>query len=220
MTLKTQHSYGNTEDFSLLETILWENGEFFLLDRHLSRITKSADHFSYPVDLTRLLAVLNNSASGFNASGKHRVRLLLERSGQLKASSSAVSDLPPLPVRIVFSEEKTEKTDIFLRHKTTRRELYDRKLASVRKKGYFEIIFTNSEGEVTEGAFSNIIIKRGETYLTPPISSGVLPGTYREYLLDSHEIPLKEQVLYMDDVLAAENIFIVNSVIKMVAARL
>ena len=36
---------GRRKDFELLETLLWENGEYFLLERHIGRLAKSAEFF-------------------------------------------------------------------------------------------------------------------------------------------------------------------------------
>ena len=209
----------NPLDISLLETLLWENGRFFLLARHISRLEKSARHFSFPYEIEDILSKLDNTASGLNPGNKYRVRLLLDKKGDISIYSSLLPPLPALPVQIKFSDKKTDKSDIFLAHKTTKREIYDSELAKCRKEGFFEILFTNTSGEVTEGAITNVIIKRGDVYLTPPLSSGVLPGTYREYLFSSLEIPLKEQTLFMDDLLSAKEIFIINSVVKMLPAR-
>jgi para-aminobenzoate synthetase / 4-amino-4-deoxychorismate lyase len=209
-----------TQDFSLIETILWENGSFFLLGRHLARLEKSSEYFSFLVDFSSIVSLLEDTGRNFDLKNKYRVRLLVNSSGNADISSTIVSSIPQEPVRVKFSDELTDENDIFLAHKTTKRELYDRSLSSCRAEGYFEILFTNKNGELTEGAISNIIIKKGGIYLTPPLSSGVLPGTYREYLLRSKKIPLREEILRKEDVLSAEGIFIVNSLIKMVAAKL
>jgi len=41
------------QNFELLESLLWEpkNG-YFLLDRHLQRLERSADYFNFPLSLT------------------------------------------------------------------------------------------------------------------------------------------------------------------------
>ena len=216
--IRKNHTPERTQDFSLIETILWEKGNFFLLGRHMARLEKSAEYFSFPVDFAAVISSLEKTARDFDPQNKYRVRLLADTSGKTSISSSVILP-PPVPARIKFSDKKTDKTNIFLSHKTTMRELYDKELKEARKKGYFEVLFTNSAGEVAEGAITNIIIKRGDVYLTPPLSSGVLPGTYREFLFSSRELPLKEQILYPDDVLSADEVFIVNSVIKMIPAR-
>ncbi|HPN72455.1 MAG TPA: aminotransferase class IV [Candidatus Omnitrophota bacterium] len=218
MTKKKTPGSLSGKDLSLIETLLWENGGFFLIGRHMARLEKSAEYFSFTADPASVIKDLNIAAEGFCPEKKYRVRLLLGASGSVSITSSEITCDPIQPVRVRFSEKRTQSSDVFLSHKTTRRDLYDSELSLCRKEGFFETLFMNTEGEVTEGAITNIIIEKGGAFFTPPLSSGVLPGTYREYLLSSKEIPLKERVLYLDDVMSAEKVFVVNSVIKTVEA--
>ena len=69
--------------------------------------------------------------------------------------------------------ERTDSGDLLLRHKTSWRELYD---SEVKRLGTDEVIFCNQRGELTEGARSNIFIRRDGMLLTPPLDAGVLHG--------------------------------------------
>ncbi|MCK5451750.1 MAG: aminotransferase class IV, partial [Candidatus Omnitrophica bacterium] len=148
------------------------------------------------------------------------VRLTLKKTGKLQLSSLPLDEPTKLPVKVTFSRNKTDRTDEFLYHKTTNRSLYDHNLAKCRAKGFFDIIYRNQQNEITEGTISNIIIRAGQTYFTPPVSCGLLPGTYRSYLLQKENFPLKERVLYKEDLLKADEIFMINSVRKMIPATL
>lgn len=48
--------------------------------------------------------------------------------------------------------------------------------------------------------------------VTPPVECGLLPGTFRAWLLDRGEV--KEKVLTIDALKKAEEIYVVNSVRK------
>ena len=207
-------------DFSLIETMLWEKGAYFLLDLHLERLLNSADFFSFSYSEKGLILKLHEESSSFNPHEKYRVRLLLEKDGKIIITSEPLTEIKDLPVKVKFSEKKVDKGDSFLKHKTTNRSLYGSELEKIREEGFFDCLFFNESGEVTEGAITNVIIKKGKEYFTPPTSSGLLPGTYREHLLSSQEVPLKEKVLYKEDLLNADEIFIVNSVRKMLRAKL
>ena len=50
--------------FDLLETLLYENGSFFLLDRHLQRLGHSADYWGFACDVSRVRALLHESFKG------------------------------------------------------------------------------------------------------------------------------------------------------------
>ena len=71
------------------------------------------------------------------------------------------------------------------------------------------MIFCNSRGELAEGSYNNIVLKIGGKLLTPPLASGLLPGVLRGELLDNGAII--EQILYPEDLFAAEEIRLVNS---------
>jgi len=50
--------------------------------------------------------------------------------------------------------------------------------------GAFDTLFFNERGELTEGGRSNVFVRIGGRWYTPPLSSGVLPGVMRGVLLD------------------------------------
>ena len=69
-----------------------------------------------------------------------------------------------------------------------------------------DILFS---GEKAPPVISAVLEKDGER-LTPPVSCGLLPGTYRGDLLERGEI--RESVLTKSDIEQAGQIFLVNSV--------
>ena len=206
--------------FSLIETMLWENGEYFLLGFHMERLEKSARYFSFDLDRAAVENALMNAASSLDASKRYRSRLLLEHDGAFRITSDLLEDRTDGPVKAAVSDKRTDKSDVFYRHKTTNRPVYETELAKYRAQGFFDVIFLNRDGEVTEGAVTNIVIKKDREYFTPPLSCGLLAGTYREYLLRSGKIPLKEKVLRAEDLQKADGILLVNSVRKMMEARI
>lgn len=200
--------------------MLWEKGDIFLMGLHMARLEKSADHFSFSFKKNDLLLSLKRIASSFTPDIKYKVRLLLSETGPADVSASALPHSGKQKAKTTFSGKKTDRNDVFLYHKTTNRALYDEESDKYRQEGYFDVLFTNTDGEVTEGALTNIMVKKGDIYLTPPICCGVLPGTYREYLLKTQEIPLKEKVLMKEDLDDADGIFLMNSVRGMVRVEL
>jgi len=214
-------------DFELIETLLWRKGQFFLLDMHLKRLKDSANYFNYRYARDHILKSLIIYAGAFNKDKCYRVRLLLNKDGEAKLergqvpgghftatpvqNTSEVSPRDLSPV-VTFSKRITDSSNIFLYHKTTNRKIYDGEYLKYKKIGFVDVIFLNVKGEVTEGAISNIIVKTGKKYYTPPVKSGLLNGVYRQYLLNSQIFPLKEKVLYKQDIINAEKLFICNSV--------
>lgn len=195
--------------FELIETMLWDGG-YFLLERHLARLAESAAYFDFRCDVERVRTELESLASGFAAGSRHRVRLLLARSGDLTATSARL-DESGRTASLVLAAERTDPADVFLRHKTTHRALYDRALEVARNTGFDDALFLNIRGEVTEGAIHNVMIARNGELLTPPLDCGVLPGVYRSHLLAAHP-RLREAVLTLADLKDADRVYLFNSV--------
>lgn len=196
-------------EFQLIETMLW-NGGFRLLAMHMDRLESSAAYFDFTFDRAATVSQLNEYANVLEAEKLYRVRLLLDTDGRvvIRHAEHHRSDSQAGLIRI--ASHHTSSTDVFLRHKTTCREQYDLEYAECRGDGFDEVIFLNERGEVTEGAISNIFIRRAGKLLTPPLSSGVLPGVFRRHLLET-EAAAEEAVLTPMDLQAADAIYICNS---------
>ncbi len=199
-------------NFQLLESLLYTNGKFFLLNLHLERLKNSADYFGYSYFKKNILRSFKKHCGRLHADKNYKIRLLLERSGDVKLTSSALPVHNDAPGKIAFSKIQTDSSDVFLYHKTTNRKLYDAEFEHYGKKGFCDVIFTNKNNEVTEGAISNIIIRKNSLYYTPPLSCGLLDGVYRRYLFEHSAFPLREKVLYKKDIMKADKIYICNSV--------
>ena len=106
-----------------------------------------------------------------------------------------------------------------LRHKTTRRDLYDSELAGAKDKAD-EVLFVNQRGEVTEGSWANLFVEVAGRLCTPPVASGLLPGTFRQLLLDDPVAGVVEIVLRPEEVRQADRLYLGNSVRGLMPARL
>jgi para-aminobenzoate synthetase/4-amino-4-deoxychorismate lyase len=196
-------------DFQLIETMLWEK-DFFLLSLHLDRLESSASYFNFVFDRQTVLARLQELSNSFADGKSYRVRLLLSEDGNLTVESVELH-AEPYAGSICLSQERTSSIDIFMRHKTTLREIYDRGFAEARAAGFDEVIFQNEKGEVTEGAISNVFIERSGRLLTPPLACGVLAGVYRRHLLETNATA-EERILTVEDLKTADAVFLCNSV--------
>ncbi len=207
-------------DFDLFETILWEKNNYFLLGLHKNRLERSARNFSFPFPKEGVDRFLKDASYSFETDTAYRLKLILKKSGKINLFSWPLDPPTKLPVKVAFSRKKVDKDNFLLYHKTTKRDLYNEELMKYRTKGLFEVLFTNQDDEITEGAITNVMIKKGESYFTPPVSSGILPGTYRSYLLSLDDFPLTEKVLYKDDILNCDQLYLMNSIRKTLPATL
>ncbi|RPJ85845.1 MAG: aminodeoxychorismate synthase component I [Acidobacteria bacterium] len=197
-------------EFQLLETMLWtpEDG-YFLRERHLVRLSESGTYFSYPINVDVIRDRLETQASCFG-SHPQKVRLLVSSSGQI-----AIESAPFVPsgaeTRVCLSRNPVDSRDRFLYHKTTHRAVYEKALRDC--PGFGDVLLWNERGEITESTVANVVFKMGQRLFTPPVSSGLLPGTYRALLLDEGKI--SEKILRLDELRMCSGIYLINSVRKM-----
>lgn len=226
--LKARFLQDPAGEFQLIETILWQPGQgFLLLDLHLERLRNSAAYWGFPFRAEQLRRQLEAALAGARDDKDcRRVRLLLHKDGRITVGSQVCARPQPLLAALETGEADlplvalaamvTDPDDPFLYHKTTRRLAYDRERKRVEASGCFEVLFVNRRGELTEGSFTNLFIRRGRQLLTPPVSSGLLAGVLRQALLTG-TIPLppgleiREKVLVPADLETAEAILVGNS---------
>lgn len=143
-----------------------------------------------------------------NKRSDMRVRAIV-RNGILNTQSTALKDLPT-PVKLALSRypltPKVQTTDV----KTTARDFYDGERERIcALNSADEVIFQNADGQICEGSFTSLFIKKDGKLLTPKRSCGLLPGILREGLLDEGKVI--EAILSMEDLKHADNIFVGNS---------
>ena len=213
--LKAQFLTGLDPGFELIETMRLEDGCITLLALHLQRLRHSAQALGFDVDENALMATLAEKA-GAHAQGLHRLRLTLSRRGVCQLSvgplEMAISDW-----RAVIADDVLPGNDYLRAHKTTARSRYDAALSQL-PEGVFDAIFLNEQGEVCEGARSNVFVVRNGVWLTPPLHCGLLPGVMRRSLIESGRAV--EQVLHREDLLSADEIYLANALRGAVRVRL
>jgi len=174
--LKAQFFETARKPLELIETLRWQSG-FTRLTSHLARMEESARIFGLAFDRAAARDALEKAVIG--RTGQLRVRLTLNEAGRHEATAH---DLPFNPPHWTYaiSPQRTDSRDLFLRHKTNWRELYE---SEVKRLGTDEVIFMNERGEITEGARSNVFVVRDGHVLTPPLMSGLLDGRLRSEML-------------------------------------
>lgn len=196
-------------EFGLLETMLWTPAEgIFLLDYHLSRLRDSAEYFGFPFDDAAIARAVDSLTEGLTGE-RFRVRLILEQDGRVVLEHQPVT--PPEAehsLRLKVAAGPIDTDDPFLYHKTTRRGVYERAMASVVDSD--DVLLWNANGFVTETSTSNIVANLDGRWITPPVRCGLLGGTYRQWLLDRREV--EEAELHLDQLPEIEALFLVNSV--------
>jgi para-aminobenzoate synthetase/4-amino-4-deoxychorismate lyase len=209
--LKQRFLY-NTISFRLIESILYKNGKYVLLNLHLKRLESSAFFFGFTFNENKIinsLEQLRQTALTHN-SIRIKVRLELCRNGEIILEYSNIQKEKLKQGRLGLSSIKISQTNIFQSHKTTIRKIYTDEYKRATEENLIDFFFLNEKEEVVETSIYNIIIAKDKSLFTPPISSGALPGVMREYLIKKGKI--KEKTLTISDLKTADKIYICNSV--------
>jgi para-aminobenzoate synthetase/4-amino-4-deoxychorismate lyase len=201
----------NTATFDLLETMLWLPEEGFKLrDRHLARVTASAEYFGIALDEGTIAATLQQAERSFDGQ-PHRVRLLIDQSGQPRVEAALF--LPGVvpgenrPQSVGLARDPVDTRDVFLYHKTTRRVTYQQAAAGLPEA--VEPLLWNEQGLVTESIIANVVFSQQGRLYTPPVSSGLLPGTVRQELLQEGRI--EERELPIEELENLEALYLISS---------
>lgn len=200
------------EDTRLIETLGWSPvGGYRHLALHLARLEQSALRLGFPFDLAACRAAL-----GHDGEEPQRVRLTLDARGIIEVTRSALPSSPAL-WRVALHPQRLDPDDPWLGVKTTQRALYDKARQDL-PKGIDEWLFLNTRDEYCEGTITNLfVIREDGERVTPPLSSGVLPGVLRASLLIDR---WKEAVLCRDDLAKAREIYMGNAVRGLIRAEL
>lgn len=224
-------------EFEIFETMRCENGAILFFKEHLLRLLKSGEHFGFDTTQIRQkfsdILAINAVYSGFEGLDlkqvndeifknfnqsvwqKHNlktplsrcvVKLSLAKTGGFRLDFFSLNDAASDYLILAKSSLNSHSDNLF--HKTTRRSFYE-KHSLWRSGACFDVAFFNEKNELCEGSRSNLILKKGENFYTPPLASGLLAGVFRQFLLTLGVV--SEAVLTKNDLFCNE-IYAINSV--------
>lgn len=201
-------------NFDLFESVLYDSSEnnFYLIDEHLNRLKASAETCSFVYPEKDLQDLLLN----YSAYTDKKVKFILSRNGKIKVEEHNIKS-PTKYNKVRIADKIVNSRNFYLYHKTTNKHLIYNDLSKGYSQ-YYDLIFINERGEITESTIANIVIEKDGQRYTPPVESGLLPGTFRAHLLKRGLI--REKVLLPEDLCGADRIFLINSVRKWVEVSL
>ncbi len=200
-------------DTRLIETLAWRPGRGPVdADLHLDRMAASARLLGVGFDRAAGLARL----AALGGDRPMRCRLTLGLDGEFDLTTAPLG--PTAPVwTLALAPARLASHDPWLRHKTTNRALYDRARAAL-PDGVDELLFLNERGELCEGTITNLFVRLGDgRRVTPPLSSGLLPGVLRARLLAGGG--WTERVLTPDDLRGARGLWVGNALRGLIRGR-
>jgi len=221
----------------LFETMAVQGGRVFDLDAHLERLASGLAllKFACAVDLVRLrVAIADYVAAGGMAQAV--LRLTVTRGSGPRGllppevpEPSLLMTLSPMPVLAaaplsLHVAAATRRNEFSALSRVKALPYLDNVLAlqEARDHGADNALLLNTQGRIACASAANIFAIRGSRLETPPVSDGALPGTMRAHVLAlAQKLGLApvETPLSMEDLAAADEIFLTNSIRRITPAR-
>ena len=193
----------------VFETMLWRQG-YLWLDEHLARLEQSCDYFLIRFDLPLVRSKLDQLAKTFDADS-YRVRLSVNKTGaiSLRSSRLEIKGWGKAQLKLCVSTDRVNSKDRYQFHKTDHRPNYEPGFKAATKSGFDEVLYLNEEGALAEGAISNVFVRIGADWLTPPLSAGLLGGIWRANEVVA--LSAAEENITLDTLQCAEEVMLGNS---------
>lgn len=194
--------YRKQARFQLITTGKISQKQLLFEDQHLERLTKASRYFAYPFDPENLRQKIEKECQVCDVNQDYRLRISLSKSGEIELSRQILTPLSPSFCQAKLCLQKADLQQAFTYFKTTHRPHLT--------LGKQEIIYHNAAGELLETSIGNLVLKIDGKLYTPPINLDILPGIYRQHLLETGQV--EEKVLTVLDLNHAEAIYGCNAV--------
>ncbi|KXT80727.1 Para-aminobenzoate synthase, aminase component / Aminodeoxychorismate lyase [Streptococcus oralis] len=194
--------YRKQARFQLITTGKISQKSLLFEEQHLERLTKASRYFAYPYDAEDLRQRIEEECQACEANQDYRLRISLSKSGEIELSRQILTPLSPEFCQAKLCLQEADLQQAFTYFKTTHRPHLN--------LGEQEIIYHNAAGELLEISIGNLVLKINGKLYTPPIRLGILPGIYRQHLLETGEV--EEKVLTLADLAQAQAIYGCNAV--------
>ena len=164
----------------IIETIGYTPKDSFArLGLHMDRMARTCARFGVKFDRGETLFAVGSAVGSVPA----RVRLTIDLAGIVGVTTAELTQTSGDWI-VAISDVVLQSNDPWLGVKTSQRATYDQARADL-PNGLDELIFLNENGRLCEGTITNLFVRRGDVFLTPPFSAGVLPGVLRQEMLEN-----------------------------------
>jgi len=216
----------------IFETMRSHNGVVFALKDHLDRLSFSAKSLSInnPYDGKYITDAVYKVLRA-NELTDARLRLTLtngpmsededRRKSTLLITATKFRSYPPeyyqKGVLVVLSQFRQNPSDPTCGHKVT--SYFSRMIAlsQAHQKKAAEALWLTVDNCLAEGCVSNVFLVKDSVLYTPPIKTPVLAGIARKTVCQialSSSIKLVEKSLFIEDILAADEMFLTNVIMQ------
>jgi 4-amino-4-deoxychorismate lyase len=228
----------------LFETIRMHGDRGVLLSRHLDRMVRDAGRLGIPVSLTELRKACTAATSRYSGRFTNQqadrgwvLKLTLTRGEggrgyrpgpgirpNLMVSAGPMPDAPVASgVAADFSRVPLTVNPLLAGIKSLNR--LEQVMAAREIEGeLFEVIMSDSAGNLVEGTRTNLLLKVPEGWVTPPVKSLAVAGVLRQWVLERLRARgelVAERAVSIGDVMGShcQGLYLLNSVIGVVRVR-
>ena len=218
---------GVMNGWGVFSTLRVSRGVLFAFERHWARMRRDAELLRVPMpndpeafrrDLLRLVeanaaaeatlrvAVIRNRGGAFEGVG-------IERDYDMVAFTTGLAEWGE-GVRLAVEPQARHSGCRFAGAKVLSWSYNLAWLESAKARGFDEVILLNERGEVAECTSANIFAETDDAVVTPPLTSGCLPGVTRELLLGDalpRGVRVEERTLTLDDLYSARAVHITST---------
>ena len=165
----------------IFETIRVEDGKVFALHRHHCRAKETATKLGYEIPSEEFVAAESYQVIQSEDFSLGRLRWHFDCNGEFSISYVPFQD-PVTSAKLMIFDERKAEFDI----KNKEYPYKNLELLEIAKLNNFDDgIIIRSDGQVAETSMATLLLKLNETWVTPPLSSGILNGVVRALVLEA-----------------------------------
>ena len=194
--------YRKQVPFQLITTGKISQNHLLFKEEHIERLRKASRYFAYPFNPEYLRQRIDAECQTCHEEKDYRLKISISKSGDIDFCRQELIPLSPAFCQAQLCLQETSLQTPFTYFKTTYRPHLT--------IGKQEKIYHNEKGELLETSIGNLVLQIAGKLYTPPINLGILPGIYRQHLLEIGQV--EEKVLTLEELAQAEAIYGCNAV--------
>ena len=194
--------YRKQVPFQLITTGKISQKHLLFKEEHIDRLRNAGRYFAYPFNPENLLQRIDAECQACHVEKDYRLRISISKSGDIDLCCQELTPFRPAFCQAQLCLQERSLQTPFTYFKTTYRPHL-----TVAKQ---EKIYHNETGELLETSIGNLVLQIAGKLYTPPINLGILPGIYRQHLLETGQV--EERVLTLKELAQAEAIYGCNAV--------
>ena len=212
----------------LFETFrVYAGKKLAFVEDHLDRMAEGCRFFTFPFSMNEAMDALKSALDEIPPDTEARLRLNLICYGDHGVEKTELqTSWEPLKkvgmqqgsgVKLGLAPFQRFSGSPLVRFKTTAYLENIFVFTWARRQGFFDALFTNESGEITEGSITNVFFLSKGHIFTPPTDAGLLPGITRKHIIKVARtlgFSLTESTVTPGDLDRFDGAFVTNSVIE------